>query len=686
MANADILGRRRWKLLPALYLPLACLYSEILRGLFCGSALSGVIYKFFFSLATGLLLGGIALLFKRKIQRIIVRVELFIIALLFIVQCLIRKEFQMYFSLSTILGNTANVMGKYGGDLLHSILTGIPVIILFMLPLIVYCLKTRAYLRKSFAVGFKRIFAAQMIMIAFIMWSLGMLCLAIGGDSEIYKTGFELTSSSDMLGLLTGFRLNEKYSLSGNDAAEAFADLDSMATVAPTSAPTQSAAPEEPLASSEAAVPLATEVPYGENSLNIDFAALNEGESNGDISTINTYLSVLSASEQNAYTGLFEGKNLIMICAEALSDAVVDPQLTPTLYRLTHNGFYFSQAYQPSWGGSTSTGEFSMLLGIVPSNSDAMADTVGNNNYFTIASQLKRSGYTTLCYHNGSYTYYDRNVTHANLGFDQFIAHGNGLEKIAGRYPNDETMISNTIDTYIGQQPFCVYYMTCDGHKPYNDAKDARVAEHLQKVLNVYPNRYQQNTLNYICYQLELEDALSALVAKLEAAGIADDTVICICADHYPYGLNRDGANYVRDLYGYDPQHPWEREHNSIIIWSGCLENEKRDMVCEISSPTYSLDILPTLSNLFGVKYDSRLLVGRDVFSDEPPLVLWKNGSWVTDRGRYDADEKVFYPSIPVENETEYVQSINSIVKYKKAYSKLAVNTDYYQHILNYIS
>lgn len=97
-----------------------------------------MIYKFFFSLATGLLLGGIALLFKRKIQRIIVRVELFIIALLFIVQCLIRKEFQMYFSLSTILGNTANVMGKYGGDLLHSILTGIPVIILFMLPLIVY--------------------------------------------------------------------------------------------------------------------------------------------------------------------------------------------------------------------------------------------------------------------------------------------------------------------------------------------------------------------------------------------------------------------------------------------------------------------------------------------------------------------------------------------------------------------
>lgn len=303
-----------------------------------------------------------------------------------------------------------------------------------------------------------------------------------------------------------------------------------------------------------------------------------------------------------------------------------------------------------------------------------------------MASQLKRLGYTTLCYHNGTYSYYDRNITHENLGFDQFLAHGNGLEEIAGRYPSDEEMISSTLDIYVNQQPFCVYYMTVDGHKPYNSTKNSKVKEHIQEVLNVYPNRYQQNTLNYICYQLELEDALTTLVAKLEAAGIADDTVICLCSDHYPYGLNRDGDNYVPDLYGYTPQHPWEREHNSIIIWSGCLENENQDMACEISAPTYSLDILPTLSNLFGVEYDSRLLVGRDVFSDETPLVLWKGGSWITDCGYYDADEKIFYASVSVENEDEYVQRINSMVKYKKAYSKLAVKTDYYQYLLEHIS
>lgn len=687
IVNADILGRRRWKLLPALYLSLACFYSEVLLGIFCGAGLAGFFYKLFFSFSAGLVLGGIALLFKRGIQKTIVRVELFLIALLFIVQCLLHKEFQVYFSLGTILGTATDVMGDYGGDMVHSILTGLPVIILFLLPLVVYWFMTRKHLRRSLAVGFKRVFAVQMIVVAFIMWSLGMLCLAIGGDSGIYKSEFELTSSSNTLGLLTGFRLNEKYSMFGDDATDAFEGLEMMAaaTPAPSPVPVQSVDSETQETMNEAVVPVATEIPLGENSLDIDFVALNAGETDKDISAINTYLSTLGASKQNAYTGLFKGKNLIMICAEALSDAVIDPQLTPTLYRLTHNGFHLSQAYQPSWGGSTSTGEFSMLLGLVPSNSDAMADTVGKNNYFTMASQMNRIGYNTLCYHNGSYTYYDRNVTHMNLGFDKFIAHGNGLEDIAGRYPSDEEMIGKTVDIYMNQQPFCVYYMTCDGHKPYDKNKDARVVEHLQEVLSVYPDRYQQNTLNYICYQMELEDALATLVAKLEAAGIADDTVICICSDHYPYGLNRDGENYIPDLYGYTPQHSWERDHNSIIIWSGCLENENKDMACEISAPTYSLDIVPTLSNLFGLEYDSRLLVGRDIFSDELPLVLWKNGTWVTDRGRYDAEEKVFYPTVPVENEDEYVQLISNIVNYKKSYSKLAINKNYYQHLLDKI-
>lgn len=142
MVNSDILGNRRWKLLPVFYVSIACFYSEILLGMFCGAGLAGLFYKLFFSLSTGLFLGGIALLFKRNIQRVIVQVELFLISLLFIVQCLIRKDFQVYFPLGTVIGNTADVMGNYGGDLIRSILMGIPSIVLFMIPLIIYCTRS----------------------------------------------------------------------------------------------------------------------------------------------------------------------------------------------------------------------------------------------------------------------------------------------------------------------------------------------------------------------------------------------------------------------------------------------------------------------------------------------------------------------------------------------------------------
>ena len=101
-------------------------------------------------------------------------------------------------------------------------------------------------------------------------------------------------------------------------------------------------------------------------------------------------------------------------------------------------------------------------------------------------------------------------------------------------------------------------------------------------------------------------------------------------------------------------------------------------MVCEISAPTYSLDVVPTLSNLFGLEYDSRLLVGRDVFSDAEPLALWNNYSWVTEQGKYDAQEGTFYPNEGYETDEEYVSRINQIVSNKLSFSGQVLALDYY--------
>ena len=171
---------------------------------------------------------------------------------------------------------------------------------------------------------------------------------------------------------------------------------------------------------------------------------------------------------------------------------------------------------------------------------------------------------------------------------------------------------------------------------------------------------------------------------ELEKKGIADDTVIVISTDHYPYGLDKSSTygnakNYLAELYGVNKIDFLTRDNNTLIIWSGCLED--KDIV--VDTPVYSLDILPTLSNLFGVEYDSRLLVGRDIFSDAEPLVLWPNGSWRTDKGTYNSSTKTFTPAEGVaEVSDDYVSYISSLVSNKIKFSKSVANFNYYNEIV----
>ena len=209
-------------------------------------------------------------------------------------------------------------------------------------------------------------------------------------------------------------------------------------------------------------------------------------------------------------------------------------------------------------------------------------------------------------------------------------------------------------------------------------------SQNLDTVKKVLGDGLKDTTLYYYCYQLELEKALTVMVEKLEEAGIADDTVICMTSDHYPYGLEisktfGNTEDFVTDLYGYKYKTPWEKDHNTWLLWSGCLENENKDMACEIKTPTYSIDITPTLMNLFGIEYDSRLLVGRDVFSDTPPLVIWNDYSWKTDKGTFNAATDEFKPNKGKKVDENYIESINNTVTNKIRFSDQILKTDYYK-------
>jgi len=372
-----------------------------------------------------------------------------------------------------------------------------------------------------------------------------------------------------------------------------------------------------------------------------------------------------------------------MITAEAFCSAVIDPELTPTLYRLATKGINFNNHYT-IYGAGTTGGEYQFIFGMLPTDGgESFKNTANHLNYFTMGSQLNRLGYYGKAYHNSTYTYYSRHKTHINIGYsDGYMGYGNGMEEfVKWVWPtSDVEMFQGTLPTYIDKQPFSTYYMTVSGHSNYKKSSHAFVRKHWERVAHL------ENTdlvKGYLASQLELEDALTYLVNTLEEAGIADDTVIAITSDHYPYGLDvEDGVyadkdGYVEELYGYEMKNMFDRYRNSLIIWSGCLEDSEPIVV---DSPTCTIDILPTLANLFGTEYDSRLFPGRDVFSGTAALVFDTGYRWMTDYGYYTGGKFTPFDS-SIELPEGYVDTVKSIVRNKIKYCRGVLDTDYFRYL-----
>ena len=434
------------------------------------------------------------------------------------------------------------------------------------------------------------------------------------------------------------------------------------------------------------------------NMLDIDFTALAESTGDSTLASLHRYMAARTPSRRNQYTGMFAGKNLILLTAESFSPWFISQELTPTLYRLTHEGFVFSNYYQPGWGQSTTGGEFAVLTGLLPTwVGGDVSFWASRYDYMPLAlgNQFRALGYQTPAWHNNTYNYYGRNATHPNLGYDyEGIGSGLTLATQDSSWPySDLEMLEATLDSCVDAylttgQPFHAYYMTVSGHGSYNWGQ-SMAAKNRAAAEAAYPNA-SAPVQAYVAANLELEAALTYLVDQLEARGIADDTVICLSADHYPYALAETGVYYYAELTGrQDSDLDTSRYRNALILWCGGM-----DQPVTVDTPCSAVDIVPTLSNLFGLRYDSRLLSGRDILADnyDPasasgciPLVVLPTpvgNSWATAAGVYEARTGTFTPAPGVTPEEGYVDAVNRLVSAKYTYARLIIQYDYYRIVL----
>ena len=368
--------------------------------------------------------------------------------------------------------------------------------------------------------------------------------------------------------------------------------------------------------------------------LDIDLSKIENVTDNSSVIELNNYIQTVQPTFTNEYTGMFEGYNLIFITAEGFDGYVIDKNLTPELYKMSREGFYFTNFYTPLWYGSTLGGEYANLTGLMPKNGAYLSmqkvGDQGNAMPFCLGNELSKEGYYVAAYHNNEYDYYERDISRPYFGYENYYGIGNGLDYEEDEYgemiwpQSDLFMEQHTFSKYCNNSPFHIYYMTVSGHLNYDLYGNAMSEKNWDKV-NTLP--YTDTTKAYIACQLEFEYMLEALNKDLEKRGIADKTLIVICGDHVPY----NDMQILTELAG-KPLDEYEKYKNTLIIYSASMEKSIR-----IDKPCYSPDILPTVLNLMGLEYDSRMLAGRDILSDEPGFVIMQDGSFITENFRYDA-------------------------------------------------
>ena len=677
-------------------IPLAAVWSEIAIHFRMQTELQFCPLYIVFALSAGFFFSLIHAVLNQKAEKTVRIITLFLIWLIFAAESVGYLILQEYYPASSLGTAAENRLYDYLDIIVSTVKQEIVYLIILFIPFIIGCVlpardlispkSKKSGKKRNSADGLKagkRIVAlicALILMFGFHYLGKWMLNLDWGGGDhtpeKLYYMDENLELQEERLGLLTMLRLDIIHTL--------FPD-----TVA---VPDISQIPEE--AEPEPAEPIPDPVDRSPHVMDVDLDSLSES-SNSKVAWLASYMNTVKPTKKNDYTGMFNGYNVVFLSLEAFSGAAISKELTPTLYKLSNECFVFNNFYTPLYYGSTNAGECQNLLGLYPKQGSPMSlqesGRLGTNCYFSLGPQLSKLGYHNIGFHNG-WEMYDRAETMWNLGYSDWYYLANGLkaEKTASgnyKWPQRDTfMIENTLDMYVNDSvPFNAYYMTISGHTPYSWSWVA-----LQYKDELADYDWSSTTKAYVATVMEVDRALAALLKGLEEAGQLDKTLIVAVADHIPYTgveiLGELTGNYygTSDMARNCNERYLDTEvyRNTLIMWTGSMKEK-----VEINKVCTQVDILPTVLNLLGLEYDSRMLPGTDMLSSDPGLVIFYSKSWRSDNGLYNSFTQEFTQREGLHMSDEaiqaYVDKMNKIVECKRDMTQLILQTDFYDLVFS---
>ena len=364
--------------------------------------------------------------------------------------------------------------------------------------------------------------------------------------------------------------------------------------------------------------------------------------------------------------------NVVLVILESVqyaqtSFASPDRNPTPFLKSFAEQGVMFSQ--MRSTLTHTSKAIFSLVSGRYPcASQDVMEAVPSDETYASLATILERHGqYRTAYFQSAKGTFESRPSLINNLGFDRFWSREdmNDPNLHLGYLAADEFGMIDPLADWITEdngKPFCATLLLSAAHDPYE--VPAWYGEPAKEPLD----RYKQ----VVTYT---DSFLKALDDRLQALGLADNTVLCIVGDHAE-GFGEHGK-HGHERIGFDEV--------LRIVWA------MRSPVgitpgTQVHAPVSSVDVLPTLLSVLGYDCKAGQFDGINALEITEPRkvffsgwVPWGPAGYVMDGMKYvhtpSLDETVVYDLIQDPFETEGIiatpeQTIeiqNSLITWRKS-------------------
>lgn len=356
-----------------------------------------------------------------------------------------------------------------------------------------------------------------------------------------------------------------------------------------------------------------------------------------EIDKVLDYTNQNYAAPNPKYFGKADGKNIIIIHLESFEQFLIGmkingQEVTPFLNSLYNdqNTVSFDNFYHEVGAGRTSDAETMLESGLYGLPEGSFFQKLGGDNTFQAAPAIlgQKKGYTSAVFHGNTGSFWGRNVTYKNMGYNYFFDESyynvtpDSLSE--NNYGMKDKLLFSEGVKYLEQmqQPFYVKFLTVTNHVGYplsdEDNGDFQTSDNP----NATVNRYFK-TAHY------LDKSVEEFFNYLKATGLDKNSMVVLYGDHY--GLNEEQHQALSTLLGKSPD-TWT-EFDTTHTMQKVPFMIHMDGLKGGVNHTYGgeIDVLPTILHLAGVNTKQYVQMGTDLFSKQHnSVVAFRNGNFVT--------------------------------------------------------